>query len=125
MPMFLESEFDGKTVPALSPPPDGQQSPRSKNSGAIVRHSSPGCAVWQVTCGICGHVKVYGGVVARVRLWMEPMGWAPLEVWYNHDLREGLVQGCHWYSSRLAAGKPSINNLREPKFLSGASPTIG
>jgi hypothetical protein len=38
-------------------------------------------------------VKVYGGVVAQGTIMDASNGSGKLEVWYNHDLREGLVQG--------------------------------
>ena len=40
-----------------------------------------------------GHLKVYGGVVAQGAIVDSTNGSGMLEVWYNHDLREGLVQG--------------------------------
>ena len=40
-----------------------------------------------------GHLKVYGGVVAQGTIMDMTNGSGMLEVWYNHDLREGLVQG--------------------------------
>jgi hypothetical protein len=40
-----------------------------------------------------GHLKVYGGVAAQGAIMEGTNGSGTLEVWYNHDLREGLVQG--------------------------------
>jgi hypothetical protein len=40
-----------------------------------------------------GHLKVFGGVVTQGAILDGMNGSGILEVWYNHDLREGLVQG--------------------------------
>jgi hypothetical protein len=40
-----------------------------------------------------GHVKVYGGVLVQGSIVDGTNGSGALEVWYNHDLHEGFVQG--------------------------------
>jgi hypothetical protein len=40
-----------------------------------------------------GHLRVYGGVVSQGAIVDGTNGSGMLEAWYNHDLREGLVQG--------------------------------
>jgi len=83
----------GRAVPALSPPPEGQQS-----LGTRVPVQLSGIHLQGVLCAagdvrFAGHLKVYGGVVAQGTIMDMTNGSGMLEVWYNHDLREGLVQG--------------------------------
>lgn len=83
----------GRVVPALSPPPDGQQS-----LGVRIPVQLSGIHLQGVLYAVgdvryAGHVKVYGGVVAQGTIADGTNGSSTLEVWYNHDLREGFVQG--------------------------------
>jgi len=83
----------GKPVPVLSPPPEGQQT-----LGSRVPVQLPGIHLQGVLYAAgdvryAGHLKVYGGVVAQGAIVDSTNGSGMLEVWYNHDLREGLVQG--------------------------------
>jgi hypothetical protein len=87
--VVLRPEGEGQTIPALSPPPDGSR------SGALrVPVNIAGVAIQGVlytTGGITIErpVRVFGAVVAERGL----TGGGTLEVWYNHDLGRGLVQG--------------------------------
>ena len=83
----------GKPVSALSPPPEGQQS-----LGARIPVQLSGIHLQGVLCvagdvRYAGHLKVYGGVVAQGAIVDGTNGSGMLEAWYNHDLRDGLVQG--------------------------------
>lgn len=91
--VFWKAGAPGKPVPVLSPPPDGQSS-----LGARVPVQLPGIHLQGVLYAAgdvryAGHVKVYGGVVAQGTIMDSSNGSGGLEVWYNHDLRDGLIQG--------------------------------
>ncbi|MCZ6778580.1 MAG: hypothetical protein O7F16_06385 [Acidobacteria bacterium] len=40
-----------------------------------------------------GQPRMYGALLARGRIMGPPGPSAPLEVWYDHDLRDGMVHG--------------------------------
>jgi len=83
----------GKPVPALSPPPDGQQSIGARVPVQLSGIHLQGVLYVAGDLRYAGHVKLYGGVVAQGAIMDSTNGAGVLEVWYNHDLREGLVQG--------------------------------
>ena len=83
----------GKPVPALSPPPDGQQSVGARVPAQLSGIHLQGVLYVAGDLRYAGHVKLYGGVVAQGAIMDSTNGAGVLEVWYNHDLREGLVQG--------------------------------
>ncbi|MBS0171711.1 MAG: hypothetical protein JSR62_15285 [Nitrospira sp.] len=83
----------GRAVPALSPPPDGQQSLGARIPVQLSGIHLQGVLYAAGDVRYAGHVKVYGGVVAQGAIVDGTHGAGTFEVWYNHDLREGLVQG--------------------------------
>ncbi len=83
----------GKPVLALSPPPEGQQSLGTRVPVQLSGIHLQGVLYVAGDVRYAGHLKVYGGVVARGSMVDGTNGSGVLEVWYNHDLREGLVQG--------------------------------
>ncbi|MDR4478382.1 MAG: hypothetical protein R3B37_01355 [Nitrospira sp.] len=83
----------GKPVPALSPPPEGQQSLGTRVPVQLHGIHLQGVLYVAGDVRYAGHLKVYGGVVAQGAIVDGTNGSGMLEVWYNHDLREGLVQG--------------------------------
>lgn len=83
----------GKPVPALSPPPEGQQSLGTRVPVQLANIHLQGVLYVAGDLRYAGHPKVYGGVVAHGSIVDETNGSGVLEVWYNHDLREGLMQG--------------------------------
>lgn len=91
--VLWKASSTGKTVPALSPPPDGQQSLGARIPVQLSGIHLQGVLYAAGDVRYAGHVKVYGGVVAEGAIVDGANGLGALEVWYNHDLREGLVQG--------------------------------
>ena len=83
----------GKPVPALSPPPEGQQSLGARVPVQLSGIHLQGVLYVAGDMRYAGQLKVYGGVVAHGRIVDETNGLGVLEVWYNHDLREGFMQG--------------------------------
>jgi hypothetical protein len=83
----------GKPLPALSPPPEGQQSLGTRVPVQLADIHLQGVLYVTGDLRYVGHPKVYGGVVAHGSIVDETNGSGVLEVWYNHDLREGLMQG--------------------------------
>jgi len=83
----------GKSVPALSPPPEGQQSLGMRVPVQLSDIHLHGLLYVTGDMRYVGHLKVYGGVLAHGSIVDGTNGAGLLEVWYNHDLREGLMQG--------------------------------
>lgn len=83
----------GKLVPALSPPPEGQQSLGTRVPVQLSGIHLQGVLYVAGDVRYAGHLKVYGGVLAQGSMVDGTNGSGVLEVWYNHDLREGLMQG--------------------------------
>lgn len=83
----------GKPVPALSPSPEGQVSLGTRVPVQLSGIQLQGVLYVAGDLRYAGHLKAYGGVVAQGTIADNTNGAGILEVWYNHDLREGLVQG--------------------------------
>ncbi len=83
----------GKPVPALSPPPEGQQSLGTRVPVQLSGIHLQGVLYVAGDLRYAGHLKVYGGLLAQGSMVDGTNGSGVLEVWYNHDLREGLIQG--------------------------------
>jgi len=83
----------GKPVSALSPPPEGQQSLGARIPVQLSGIHLQGVLYVAGDVRYAGHLKVYGGVVAQGAIVDGTNGSGMLDVWYNHDLRDGLVQG--------------------------------
>ncbi len=88
-----KAEQEGKPVPALSPPPDGQSSLGARIPTQLSGIHLHGLLYAAGDIRYAGHLKVYGGVLAHGSINEGTNGSGALEVWYNHDLHEGLVQG--------------------------------
>lgn len=91
--VFWKAGPAGRAVLALSPPPDGQQSLGARIPVQLSGIHLQGVLYAAGDVRYAGHVKVYGGVVAQGTIADGTNGSGTLEVWYNHDLREGFVQG--------------------------------
>ncbi len=91
--VFWKARQSGKTVPALSPPPEGQQSLGTRVPVQLSGIHLQGVLHVAGDIRYAGHLKAYGGVVAQGSIVDGTNGSGILEVWYNHDLREGLMQG--------------------------------
>ena len=83
----------GHTVPALSPPPEGQQSLGTRVPTQLSGIHLHGLLYATGDMRFAGHLKVYGGVLVHGSIVDGTSGSSLLEVWYNHDLRDGLMQG--------------------------------
>lgn len=83
----------GRALPALSPPPEGQQSLGARVPVQLSGIHLQGVLYAAGDVRFAGHLKVYGGVAAQGAIMEAANGSGMLEVWYNHDLREGFVQG--------------------------------
>ena len=83
----------GKPVQALSPPPEGQQSLGSRVPVQLSGIHLQGVLYVAGDVRYSGHIKIYGGVLAQGSMVDWTSGAGVLEVWYNHDLREGFIQG--------------------------------
>jgi hypothetical protein len=91
--VHLKPKGTGLPASVLSPPTEGTSSPGARVPVQLAGVHINGVlyAVGDVTFE--GEPRIYGALVAggRVRKVSETAG--HLEVWYNHDLRSGLVQG--------------------------------
>lgn len=83
---------NGKTLEVLSPPVTG--STIGARTPVILHHirvngvfATPGSLIYDGTPRVFGAVMVGGAVIKGAA------AAAPLEIWYNHDLRSGLVRG--------------------------------
>ena len=83
----------GKSVPALSPPPEGQQSLGTRVPVQLSGIHLQGVLYVSGDLRYAGHPKVYGGVMAHGALMDDSNGSGVIEVWYNHELREGFMHG--------------------------------
>ena len=83
----------GKPVPALSPPPEGQQSLGVRIPVQLSGIHLQGVMYVAGDVRYAGHLKIYGGVVAQGNMIDGTNGSGVIEVWYNHDLHEGLMRG--------------------------------
>ncbi|MGH7231825.1 MAG: hypothetical protein ACREJU_10775 [Nitrospiraceae bacterium] len=91
--LHLRTTGAGKSVPALSPPPEG-----STTLGTRIPVELSGMHVQGVlyTAGDLtfeGHPRVYGAVVTEGKVAPLSSDLMSIEVWYNYDLRSGLFRG--------------------------------
>lgn len=91
--VFWKAGPAGRAVPALSPPPEGQPSLGTRIPVQLSGIHLQGVLYAAGDVRYAGHVKVYGGVVAQGAIADGTNGSGTLEVWYNHELREGFMQG--------------------------------
>lgn len=91
--VFWKAGPAGRAVPALSPPPEDQPSLGARIPVQLSGIHLQGVLYAAGDVRYAGHVKIYGGVVAQGTIADGTNGSDTLEVWYNHDLREGFVQG--------------------------------
>jgi hypothetical protein len=91
--VIWKAGHSGQSVPALSPPPEGQMSFGTRAPVQLNDIHIQGVLYVAGDLRYAGHLKVFGGVVTQGAILDGMNGSGVLEVWYNHDLREGLVQG--------------------------------
>ncbi|MGH7258893.1 MAG: PilX N-terminal domain-containing pilus assembly protein [Nitrospiraceae bacterium] len=82
-----------KFVPALSPPPEEQQSMGLRIPVQLSAINLRGVLYTAGDLVYCGRPRVYGGIMTEGALSSCTDQHALLEVWYDHDLGEGLHRG--------------------------------
>jgi hypothetical protein len=87
--VVLRPEGLGQAIPALSPPPEGHESVTLRVPVSIADVRIQGVLHAAGSLRVDSPTRVFGAVVAEGGL----TGGGLLEVWYNDDLRRGLVQG--------------------------------
>lgn len=91
--VHLAASGEGRLVPALSPPDEASSSAMTRVPvslpGVHLRGVlfTPGDLVYE------GRPRVYGALLIGGGLQGKPGAPAPLEVWYDHDLGDGLFRG--------------------------------
>ncbi len=83
----------GKPVPALSPPHDGSAGPGARIPVQLTRVNLQGVLYSAGDIVFDGEPRLYGALVADRNVVRASGDSGFLEVWYNDDLRNGLVRG--------------------------------
>ncbi len=83
----------GRSVAALSPPPEGLSSIDHRVPVTLSRINLQGVLVTSGSLSVAGQARVYGGLSIGRAIVAGTPGRDRVEVWYNHELRQGLVQG--------------------------------
>ena len=87
--VVLKPESMGQAIPALSPPSEGGRSTAARVPVSIADVNIQGVLHVTGSLHVENQTRVFGAVFAGGGL----NGGGLLEVWYNHDLGRGLVQG--------------------------------
>jgi hypothetical protein len=82
----------GSTIPALSPPTPDQGNALARMPIQLSGMHVNGVLYASGTITLTGTVKLYGAVTAGETIASSDSG-SSLEVWYDHDLGEGLFRG--------------------------------
>lgn len=83
----------GKPVPALSPPPEGQTALGTRVPVQLSGIHLQGVLYSAGDVIYSGRLNVFGGVMAQGNLSASSGELGQLEIWYNHELHEGLMRG--------------------------------
>ena len=83
----------GRSVPVLSPPPEGQTALGTRVPVQLSSVHLQGVLFSAGDVTYSGRVNVFGGVMAQGNVSASGGELGQLEVWYNYELREGLVRG--------------------------------
>lgn len=83
----------GQSVPALSPPPEGGSSLRDRVPVTLSRINLRGVLVTSGSLSLSGQVRVYGALSVGDAILAGSPGRDRVEVWYDHELQQGLMQG--------------------------------
>lgn len=91
--LYLKPKGNGNSVPTLSPPTEG-----SSSLGARVPVQLPGIHIQGIlsTAGDLafeGQPRLYGALVTGGKVLKTPVNSDRFEVWYNYDLKGGLIRG--------------------------------
>jgi hypothetical protein len=91
--VILKPKGAGQSVPALSPPAEGSTSLGSRIPVELTGIHLRGVLLVAGHLSFEGQPRLYGGLVVGGKV-MSLTGNGPqLEVWYDHDLRSGLMRG--------------------------------
>jgi hypothetical protein len=83
----------GKSLPVLSPPPDAQVPGEARIPVELAGIHLRGVLVTPGDVMIEGQPRIHGAVVAGGKIESAPGSSARLEIWYDDDLRTGLIRG--------------------------------
>ncbi len=83
----------GRSVPALSPPPEGLASLHDRVPVELSRINLQGVLMTSGSLTISGQARVFGSLSIGHTMMAGATGPDRVEVWYNHELRQGLVRG--------------------------------
>jgi hypothetical protein len=83
----------GKPVPALSPPPEGQTAIGTRIPVQLSGIHFQGVLFSAGNVTSSGRLQIHGGVMAQGAVSAEPGQEGSMEIWYNPELREGLLRG--------------------------------
>jgi len=89
----LKSQGTGKSVPVLSPPPEGSSSVATRIPVQLTGVHLQGVLYSAGDIVFEGRPRIYGAVMAEGRIVGGSTTGETLEVWYNDDLRSGLLRG--------------------------------
>lgn len=84
---------EGRTVQALSPPKDGSSSFATRTPTSLSRINLQGVMYVAGSVAYEGSPRIYGALSVGGSLVRGPDASLPIEVWYNSELRSGLVRG--------------------------------
>ncbi len=83
----------GQSVSALSPPPEGLSTLRDRVPVQLSRINLQGVLKTSGSLTISGQARVFGALSSDHAIVASKGGRGRIEVWYNHELRQGLVRG--------------------------------
>jgi len=89
----LKPKGTGKSVPALSPPNEGSTSLATRVPVQLTGMHLQGVLYAAGDVVVEGRPRIYGAVMAEGRVVGGSTNGETLEVWYNDDLRSGLLRG--------------------------------
>jgi len=89
----LKPKGSGKSVPALSPPNEGSSSLATRVPVQLTGIHLQGVLYAAGDVVVEGRPRIYGAVMAEGRVVGSSTNEETLEVWYNDDLRSGLLRG--------------------------------
>jgi len=89
----LKPKGTGKSVPTLSPPNEGSSSLATRVPVQLTGMHLQGVLYAAGDVVVEGRPRIYGAVMAEGRVVGSSTNEETLEVWYNDDLRSGLLRG--------------------------------
>ena len=83
----------GRSVPAVSPPPEGRSSLEDRVPVTLSRINLRGVLVTSGSLTVSGRARVHGALAVGGAILADTAGRDRVEVWYDHELGQGLVRG--------------------------------